>query len=85
MTYTVIPSVKGQITLPPSLRKKYKISKSTPIKIDDGENGIMIIKVMHLVDFNEIQYFENEKEARLNFPKGIDPQLLIDKIENNNG
>ncbi len=29
MEYTVLPSVKGQITLPPKIRKKYEISKNT--------------------------------------------------------
>lgn len=80
MSYTVIPSVKGQVTLPASLRAQYGIGKNTPIVIEDQGNGVLSLKVMNMVDLNAVEYFENEEECGLEFRNGVDPQLLVDAI-----
>ncbi|OGJ48751.1 hypothetical protein A2229_01040 [Candidatus Peregrinibacteria bacterium RIFOXYA2_FULL_33_7] len=85
MTFTSLPSIKGQVTIPTSIRKKYKISKETPIKIEDQGNGQILLKVMKIMDFNEIQLSESKNEVSLTFKKGIDPQVLIDKIKEIDG
>lgn len=82
MTYTLLPSIKGQITLPPAIRIKYGIGKNTPIVLEDKENWVINIKIMQMVDYNNIKYFENEKEIKLSFTKAVDPQIIIDKIDN---
>ena len=85
MTYTVIPSVKGQVTLPADLRSIYKIGKNTPIVIQDEGEGVITLRVMNMVPNNKIEYFENEEEFGLEFKDGVDPQLLIDAINEQNG
>lgn len=81
MTYTAIPSIKGQITIPSAIRKKYNIGKETPVIIEDKGKGIIMLKIMRMVDNDSIEYYENEKEFGLNFKKGIDPQVLINAIK----
>ncbi len=81
MTYTILPSLKGQVTLPINIRKKYHISKNTPIKVVDNGNGCIQLKVMYLVNDRDIEYSENEKEASITFKKGIDAQTIISKIQ----
>ena len=83
MTYTLVPSIKGQITLPPAIRTKYNIGKNTPIIIEDKGDGVMNIKVMQLMDYGAVQYSENDTEVRLSFRKGIDPQVIINKLNKN--
>ena len=85
MTYTTIPSVKGQITIPSELREKYNINKETPIVIEDKGNGKLVIKVMKMVEHDAIEFRENDKEIGLTFKKGIDPQVLIDSIKKIDG
>lgn len=85
MTYTIIPSVKGQITIPSEIREKYSIGKETPIVIEDKGKGIITIQVMRMVEDNVIEYYENEKEFGLNFKKPINPQVLIDAIKKIDG
>lgn len=85
MTFTSIPSVKGQITIPPIIRKKYEIGKETPIRIEDKGDGLIMLKVMKMVDFDEVKYSEDKHQVSLSFPKGIDPQVLIDKIKEIDG
>ncbi|MEK9133113.1 MAG: AbrB/MazE/SpoVT family DNA-binding domain-containing protein [Patescibacteria group bacterium] len=85
MTYTTIPSVKGQITIPSSIRSKYEITNETPILIEDKGKGVIMMKVMCLVNHDSIEYYENAKERGLNFPKGVDPQVLINAINEIDG
>ena len=49
MASTVLPSVKGQITIPVELREKYKISKNTPLVIEDKGKGELSVKIMQMV------------------------------------
>lgn len=85
MTYTTIPSVKGQVTIPSEIRAKYRIGKDTPLLIEDKGNGVMTVKVMRMVDHDAIEYYENDKEVGLRFKNGIDPQVLIDAIKKIDG
>lgn len=34
-----------------------------------------------MVDYNAVEYYENEKEIGLNFKKGINPKILINSIK----
>ena len=85
MTYTAIPSVKGQITIPSEIRAKYNIGKDTPVIIEDQGKGIITLKVMRMIDNDNIEYYEDEKGFGLNFKKPIDPQVLIDAIKKIDG
>lgn len=85
MEYTVLPSVKGQITLPPKIRKKYDIGKNTPIVIEDMGNGELKVKVKRTVDHDLVQYYEKNGSVGLHFKNGVDPQVLIDMINKMDG
>lgn len=85
MEYTVLPSLKGQITLPPSIRKKYGIDKDTPLVIEDKGNGEIKVIVKKTVDHDFVQYYESGGGASLHFKKGVDPQVLIDLIKKMDG
>jgi AbrB family looped-hinge helix DNA binding protein len=85
MTYTAMPSVKGQITIPSQIREKYNIGKTTPVVIEDIGKGIITIKIMKMVDHDAIEYYENDEEFGLNFKKPIDPSVLIDAIKKIDG
>lgn len=45
MTDEVLVTRKGQTTIPASLRKKYKISEGTRLKVQDTGSGILFKKV----------------------------------------
>lgn len=81
MEYTTIPSIKGQITIPPAIRKKYHISKNTPVVVEDKGNGNINLKIMQMVDHDAITFYEDEKITGLRFKNGFDPQKLIDAID----
>lgn len=85
MNYTAIPSVKGQITIPSEIRAKYNIGKDTPVVIEDQGKGVITLKIMRMIDNNEIEYYEDEGGFGLNFKKPIDPQVLIDAIKKMDG
>lgn len=85
MTFTTLPSVKGQITIPVEIREKYSISKETPVVIEDKGGGIITLKVMRMIDNDGIEYYENEKEFGLKFKNGIDPKVLIEAIKKLDG
>lgn len=85
MTYTTIPSVKGQVTIPSVIRAKYKIGKDTPLLIEDKGNGVMTVRVMKMVEHDAIEYYEDDKGFGLHFKNGIDPQVLIDAIKKIDG
>lgn len=82
MTYTLLPSIKGQITLPPAIRTKYNINKNTPLILEDKGDGIINVKIMQLIEYSDVKYFENDEEVKLSFTKAVDPQIIIDKIDN---
>lgn len=83
MTYTTLPTVKGQITIPAPIRKKYTITENTPILFEDNGDGIVQLRIMKVVPHTKVdaQYFENEKEFGLIFKNGIDPLTLIDLLK----
>ena len=85
MNYTAIPSVKGQITIPAEIREKYAIGKNTPVVIEDKGQGIITLKIMRMIDHDDIEFYENEKEFGLNFKKPIDPKILINAIKKIDG
>jgi len=85
MNFTMLPSFKGQITIPALLREKYKIGKDTPIVIQDNDNGTMTIKIMKMVDQDDVVYREDEGGVGLSFKKGIDPRVLIKAIKDIDG
>lgn len=85
MTHTAIPSVKGQITIPAGIRKKYKIDQNTPLVIADDGNGVITMKIMRLAEHDEVTYYENSKEFGVTFKRGLDPQKLIDAIHEIDG
>ncbi len=45
MTEEVLVTRKGQTTIPASLRKNYKISEGTRLKVQDTGSGILFEKV----------------------------------------
>lgn len=85
MTYTAIPSIKGQITIPSAIRNKYEISNETPMLVEDKGNGVITIRVMRLVEHGAIEYYEDDKKAGITFKKGIDPQAVINAIKKIDG
>ena len=85
MTHTIIPSVKGQVTIPAEIRSKYKIDQNTPMIIEDKGKGLITIKIMQMVEHDAIEEYETEKEFGLRFKNGIDPQILIDAIKKIDG
>lgn len=85
MNYTALPSIKGQITIPSEIREKYSISKETPILISDNNDGTILIRVMKMVDHDDIVYREDKNGIGLSFKNGIDPQKLIDTIKEIDG
>lgn len=64
----------GQVTLPKKWRSKFN---TTYFFAKETKDGLLI---QPLLDDQEVVEYENEKESGVIFPKGIDPQVLIDKI-----
>ena len=85
MTYTALPSIKGQITIPSEIRKKYGISKETPVLISDNNDGTIMIRIMSLVDHDDIVYTEGKDSVGITFKNGIDPQVLLKAIKKIDG
>lgn len=85
MNYTALPSVKGQITIPPFIREKYKMGKDTPVVIEDKGKGVITMKIMRMVDQDAVEYYENAKEFGLKFKKGIDPEIIAKAIKKIDG
>lgn len=84
-THTLLPSIKGQITIPPEIRARYEISKVTPLVIKDKGKGIIEIKVMRIVAHDAITTYENDTELGIHFTHGIDPQVVIEAIKKIDG
>ncbi len=85
MSFTVIPTVKGQMIIPLKIRKKYNIGKSTPLIVEDQGDGVITIRVMEMVDQDVVQFYDNDDEFGLLFKNGIDPQVLIDEVKKADG
>jgi AbrB family looped-hinge helix DNA binding protein len=85
MNYTVIPSVKGQVTIPAEIREKYHICKDTPVVIEDKGQGIITLKIMRMIDHDIVEFYENDESFGLHFKKPINPQILIDAIKKIDG
>lgn len=85
MSHTTLPSVKGQITIPAEIREKYRISKKTPLVIEDKGEGVILMRVMSMAPYDAIQHYETKKERGLNFPHGVDPKVLLDFIKEIDG
>lgn len=83
--YTLLPSIKGQITIPTEIRARYEINKATPLVIKDKGKGVIEIKVMQIVTHDAITTYESDKELGIHFKHGIDPQVIIDAIKNIDG
>jgi len=83
--FTTLPTVKGGVTLPAKIRKKYHIGKTTPLRITDEGGGIIKITVMKMSDYDAIDYRETASSMNISFPKGIDPDVIIKKIEQLDG
>jgi bifunctional DNA-binding transcriptional regulator/antitoxin component of YhaV-PrlF toxin-antitoxin module len=86
-TSTVLPSMKGQITLPPDIRRRYNISKDTPLVIKDNGKGRITITVNRLVAYDQdvAEFYDTEKSKGINFKKPIKTSSLLDIICNLDG
>lgn len=84
-THTLLPSIKGQITIPPEIRERYEISKGTPLVIEDKGKGVIQIKVMRIVAHDGITAYENDTELGIHFAHGIDPKVVIEAIKKIDG
>jgi len=50
MTQEVTVTSKGQTTIPSALRKKYKISEGTHLKVEDTGKGILFSKTPSTIE-----------------------------------
>ena len=50
MSYEVLVTRKGQITIPAKLRKKYKIQEGSRLKVIDTEDGILLKPSISVID-----------------------------------
>lgn len=85
MTYTTLPSIKGQVTIPVAIREKYEISKETPIVFEDTGNGVITMRIMRIVDHDTVEYYETDESFGLHFKHGIDPRVLMNAIKKIDG
>ena len=80
---TMIYSLKmfntGQVTLPKAWRKKYDTHYFLAKETDKG------LLIQPIREDEDVIAYENKKESGLIFPKGMDPQKLIDKISEIDG
>jgi AbrB family looped-hinge helix DNA binding protein len=86
-TNTILPSIKGQITIPPEIRRKYNISKNTPLVISDNGNGEITIKVNKMVAYDQdlVEYYDSEKSFGVKFNKPIKSSSLLNLIDKLDG
>ena len=85
MVHTALSTEKGQITIPSEIRKKYSITKDTPLQIIDEDHGCISIHIMNLMPHEDIKFFEDDKKMSLTFKRGLDPQMLIEAIRKIDG
>lgn len=77
--YTLTMFNTGQITLPKQWRTRFDTRHFTA---EETEKGLLIKPILNADD---PIFYENEESFGLIFPKGIDPQALIDKIKEIDG
>ena len=78
-TYTLKMFNTGQITLPKAWRKKYKTKHFIA---EQTKQGLLIKPILSGED---AVYYENEEGYGIVFPKGVDPQVIIDKMKEMDG
>ena len=83
--HTTLPSVKGQVTIPSQIRRKYHIGKDTPLVIEDKGKGVITIKVMRMLDPSDVEVDEGSHGMTLRFKKGVDSQVITDLIDDLDG
>jgi bifunctional DNA-binding transcriptional regulator/antitoxin component of YhaV-PrlF toxin-antitoxin module len=82
MIYTLKLFNTGQITLPKIWRDRFDTDHFIAEEKDDG---LLIKPLQHYDEGQDAVYYETKDERGLHFPKGIDPQVLIDKIKKIHG
>ncbi len=85
MTHTMLPTSKGQVTIPAALRKKYNINEKTPLTIEDVGEGNFTVKVMRMIPDDGVMFYEDKDGIGLHFKNGIDPAVLIKKLKEIDG
>ncbi len=78
-SYTLKKFNTGQITLPKRWRDKYDTSNFIGKETKDG----LLIKP--ILEGKEVVFYENDDEKGLVFPKGYDPQKIIDTLQKMDG
>lgn len=74
-TYTLKMFNTGQITLPKAWRSQFDTENFIA---EQTSKGLLIKPIMPDED---IVYYENDEGYGVFFPKGIDPQVIIDKMK----
>lgn len=88
MTSTIVlPSLKGQITIPPEIRKRYNIGKDTPLVVKDNGNGKITITVNKMVAYDQdlVEFYESENSFGVKFSKPIKASSLLSIIDKLDG
>lgn len=78
-SYTLKMFNTGQITLPKKWRNKFDTESFVA---EETEKGLLIKPILKDED---VVFYENKTEFGLHFPKGIDAQILIDKLKEIDG
>lgn len=74
-TYTLKLFNTGQITLPKHWREKFKTKHFLAKETKDG------LLIQPIKENENVVEYDNKNEEGLIFPKGINPQKLMDKIK----
>lgn len=72
----------GQVTLPKEWRDRFDTKN---FLAEDTDEGLLIKPLKSMGKGKKAIYYETDKEFGLHFPNGIDPQVLIDKIDEIHG
>lgn len=78
-SYTLKMFNTGQITLPKAWRSQFD---TLHFIAEQTDKGLLIKPIM---PDEEVVYYENDESRGLFFPKGIDPQVIIDKMKEIDG
>jgi bifunctional DNA-binding transcriptional regulator/antitoxin component of YhaV-PrlF toxin-antitoxin module len=85
MKNTVMPTSKGQITIPVDLRKKYSIDQNTSVRFIDRGDGVIELKILRLQEAVFGQMDSREGWDSLTFSQPVSPRQLIDAINKIDG
>lgn len=85
MKNTVMPTSKGQITIPVNLRKKYSIDQNTSVRFIDKGDGVIELKILRLQEAVFGQMDSRERWDSLTFSQPVNPRQLIDAINKIDG